>query len=66
MNDLMLNDLAHSRLGDLHRDAATSRLARLARRPRRRSRPVPRVPAQRTDPGPIPSHDPACPRRETA
>jgi hypothetical protein len=66
MHNLMLNDLAHERIADLHREVAARKLARLAREPRPCApyRPAVRIPRQRAQVRPPgASQAPACPRR---
>ncbi|GAA2760459.1 hypothetical protein [Actinopolymorpha rutila] len=65
MYDLMLNDLAHARIADLHRAARARQLARLARKPRPRDpyRTPVRIPRQRGQARQPTAHRPAPGRR---
>ncbi|MET9021137.1 hypothetical protein ABZV93_14225 [Actinopolymorpha sp. NPDC004070] len=60
MHNLMLNDLAHERIADLHREVAARQLARLARKPRPCAplHPAVRIPRQRGQARPT-AHHPA-------
>ncbi|MFD2079750.1 hypothetical protein SAMN05421678_11981 [Actinopolymorpha cephalotaxi] len=65
MHNLMLNDLAHARIADLHREVAAIQLARLARKPRPCApyRPAVHIPRQRGQARPLAAPEPGPARR---